>query len=451
VNFQVDAYTRSLLPTMYTWTVRSKDGEVVMSKNINAESSHFMYVFPADGKGINTYTVNLKAELADICTSDSTLSLNVNPMPVSDFTIDTLEIDCNMMLLEVNAVQKGLLEYTWTIHKDGMIINDNTSGDKFSYKVSRPGSESPGSDLSFDLQTSNYAFCESDTTSMSILVPAKPNLLASFLANRETQIFPNSTVTVNNTSTRSDAIHSWDFGDGTTSSDEIPESHNYENPGNYTIKLHLEEDYCVSIDSVNIYIQPTAPVADFSFDTAKGCAPLTVNFTNLSKYGNPEAYRWYFGEGEGISNSENPTHVYYEPGIYSVKLEATNETGVTDAAVKPSIIEVFVVPHADFTVRPETVKLPDDPIHLTNLSFEADSYYWEFGDGGNSIDFEPTHTYLDTGKYDIMLIAKTEKGCMDTVVYENIVEVIDGNEIQIPNAFTPNLDGPTGGSRYGNG
>ena len=134
-----------------------------------------------------------------------------------------------------------------------------------------------------------------------------------------------------------------------------------------------------------------------------------------------------------------------------MKLEATNETGVTDAAVKPSIIEVFVVPHADFTVRPETVKLPDDPIHLTNLSFEADSYYWEFGDGGNSIDFEPTHTYLDTGKYDIMLIAKTEKGCMDTVVYENIVEVIDGNEIQIPNAFTPNLDGPTGGSRYGNG
>ena len=138
VNFQVDAYTRSLLPTMYTWTVRSKDGEVVMSKKINADSSHLMYSFPAEGKGINTYTVNLKAELADICVSDSTLSLNVNPMPTSDFTIDTLEIDCNMMLLEVNAVQKGLLEYKWTINKDGMIINDNTSGDKFSYKVSRP-------------------------------------------------------------------------------------------------------------------------------------------------------------------------------------------------------------------------------------------------------------------------------------------------------------------------
>jgi gliding motility-associated-like protein len=32
-----------------------------------------------------------------------------------------------------------------------------------------------------------------------------------------------------------------------------------------------------------------------------------------------------------------------------------------------------------------------------------------------------------------------------------MVEVIEGNEILIPNAFTPNLDGSTGGSRYSSG
>ena len=115
------------------------------------------------------------------------------------------------------------------------------------------------------------------------------------------------------------------------------------------------------------------------------------------------------------------------------------------------IIEVFPVPHADFSIRPETVKLPEDPIFTTNLSFEADTYQWDFGDGTISNEFEPSHVYVDTGRYDITLIASSEKDCHDTVTYENIVEVIDGNEILIPNAFTPSLDGPTGGSRYTDG
>ncbi|MCK5207563.1 MAG: PKD domain-containing protein, partial [Cyclobacteriaceae bacterium] len=215
--------------------------------------------------------------------------------------------------------------------------------------------------------------------------------------------------------------------------------------------LNLEEDNCESMDFVNIFIQPATPEADFTFDPGKGCAPLTVNFTNLTKFGDPESYKWYFGQGEGITNEEHPTHTYYEPGVYSVKLEASNEAGITDAAVKRLIIEVFPNPHSDFQIRPETVKLPEDPIYTTNLSFEADSYFWDFGDGAISTEFEPSHVYMDTGRYDIMLIAKTVKGCIDTVVYEDIVEVIDGNEILIPNAFTPSLDGPTGGSRYTNG
>jgi gliding motility-associated-like protein len=213
----------------------------------------------------------------------------------------------------------------------------------------------------------------------------------------------------------------------------------------------LEQDFCESTDTVHVYIQPTAPIADFSADPPQGCAPLTVQFTNLTKYGDPSMYRWHFGDGEGVSKAEHPSHTYYEPGIYSVKLEATNESGITDAAVKRFLIEVFPVPHADFSVRPETVKLPDDPIYTTNLSFDADTYFWDFGDGGTSTEYEPSHSYTELGKYDIMLIAQTEKGCADTAIYESIVGVIEGNEIRIPNAFTPSLDGPSDGNRFNSG
>ena len=450
VNFQVDDFTKSLLPTEYSWTILNKD-TIIRNETINATKSEFTHTFVAEGNGINGYSIELNAVIKDICVGDSTLLVNVNPIPKSTFSIDTLEFGCEKMVLEINASQKGLLEYSWIINKGGMIFMNSSYGDNFVYEVSRPAPASSNLDLTFDLRTSNYAFCESSVTSKPMIVPSEPQLNADFLANPEIQVFPNSTITVNNTSTRSDAVHFWDFGDGTSNSDEHPEPHVYEKPGNYTIKLRLDENNCESEDSVHIYIQPTAPIADFTFDPGKGCAPLTVNFTNLTQYGDPEAYRWYFGEGEGISTSEHPTHTYYEPGIYSVMLEASNESGITDAAVKRLIIEVFRVPHADFSIRPETVKLPEDPIFTTNLSFEADSYQWDFGDGMKSTEFEPSHIYIDTGRYDITLIAGTEKGCYDTVTYENIVEVIDGNEIVIPNAFTPSLDGPTGGSRYTDG
>ncbi len=450
VNFQVDDFTRSLLPNDFTWTVSYQDSVILKEKN-PASNSQFKHTFDAVGKGINSYKVNLTADINDICSADSTLSINVNPIPESGFDIDTLDIGCDYMVIEVNALQKGLVNYSWMITKGSYIYMIDTLEDNFTYQIQRPGPTSENLNVKIDLQTANYAFCESDVTAHSIIVPAEPQLTASFVANPEIMIYPNATVTINNTSTRTNANHIWDFGDGIVSNDENPKPHIYERPGNYTIKLNLDELFCESEDSVNIYIQPTVPEADFTFDPGKGCAPLTVNFTNLTKYGNPDSYLWYFGQGEGTSTAEHPTHTYYRPGVYSVKLEANNESGITDAVVKRLIIEVFPVPSADFMIRPETVKLPEDPIYTTNLSFLADAYLWDFGDGSNSIEIEPTHTYLDTGRYDITLIARTSKGCADTIVYENIVEVIEGNEIQIPNAFTPSLDGPTGGSRYSNG
>jgi gliding motility-associated-like protein len=328
---------------------------------------------------------------------------------------------------------------------------NSSYGDNFIYEVERPAPDSPNLDLAISLRTSNYAFCESGENSAYVMISPKPMLNAALEATPEVQVYPDATISLKNTSLHSNAVHHWDFGDDNTSALVNPLSHTYEKAGNYVIKLKLEESNCLSEDSVYIYIQPAAPIADFSFDPGQGCAPLTVNFTNHTQYGDPDFYRWYFGEGERAVTSEHPSHTYYEPGVYSVKLEASNSAGVTDFAIKKLIIEVFANPHADFSIRPETVKLPEVPIYTTNLSLDAEQFYWDFGDGNFSDEFEPSHIYVDTGRFDITLIASTAKGCIDTVTYENIVEVIEGNDITIPNAFTPSLDGPTGGSRYMDG
>jgi PKD repeat protein len=79
------------------------------------------------------------------------------------------------------------------------------------------------------------------------------------------------------------------------------------------------------------------PVADFEADVTTGNAPLTVHFTDKS-IGNPTEWLWNFGDGTN-STEQNPTHIYSNPGSYTVSLKATNESG-SDTKTKQNYITV---------------------------------------------------------------------------------------------------------------
>lgn len=66
-----------------------------------------------------------------------------------------------------------------------------------------------------------------------------------------------------------------------------------------------------------------APVANFSYSGA-GLAPSTVSFTNQST--NATSYSWDFGDG-GTSTSANPSHIFLQGGVYTVRLTATGSGG----------------------------------------------------------------------------------------------------------------------------
>ncbi len=70
--------------------------------------------------------------------------------------------------------------------------------------------------------------------------------------------------------------------------------------------------------------QPVPPVANFSSNVTEGYAPLSVQFTDLSK--NTVEWRWNFGDG-ATSTEQNPVHTYYTAGIYSVNLTVSNAKG----------------------------------------------------------------------------------------------------------------------------
>lgn len=71
----------------------------------------------------------------------------------------------------------------------------------------------------------------------------------------------------------------------------------------------------------------------------------------------------------------------------------------------PKIAASFATPEQKI-VAPATVK-------FTNTSVNAESYEWDFGDGGTSTEANPSHTYNRSGNYSVVLKAK--KGNKTTV------------------------------------
>ncbi len=260
---------------------------------------------------------------------------------------------------------------------------------------------------------------------------------------------PDQNIVFSNQSQRADIFH-WDFGDGASSNEKDP-VHAYEASGNYTVTLIVQNDLgCSDTLSKPIFIEPLVPEVDFSYAPPTGCRPLTVHFRNLSRYAAPGAYRWSFGQGQGVSTEENPSYTYYEPGVYTVTLEASNSIGVTATETKEFSVEVYENPIAAFNLRPDKAFLGED-IYLVNLSVNGTAYFWDFGDGLTSTDREPTHRYDQPGTYDITLIAQNEHGCADTLKKVGAVLIEKGGKIKVPNAFTPNTSGPGGSDGSGAG
>lgn len=277
-------------------------------------------------------------------------------------------------------------------------------------------------------------------------IKAYPEINAYFTANPLNQSLPNSTVSIYNATNAGNWTYSWDYGDGKgTEAVKDPPAYVYETYGVYEIKLVVSNGPCKSDYSRTVVIDPVPPVVDFDCDPKKGCRPLTVRFKNLSTFADEDSYSWDFGDNQGSSSAKEPVYTYTEPGIYSVSLTASNKLGKSVVKEKKYLIEVYDNPYAKFEVRPRQVYIPDMPVNVTNFTFGADTYQWEFGDGAVYQDYEPEHYYKEAGEYNITLIAQNDKGCADTVVVESAAEAIEGGRIHVPNVFTPSPDGPSGG------
>ena len=196
-------------------------------------------------------------------------------------------------------------------------------------------------------------------------------------------------------------------------------------------------------------LTPCDPIdADFVGTPTTGTAPLTVQFTDKST-GNPTMWSWDFGDsdspipmetcsGSGCTNVANPSHTFTLPGVYTVKLTASNQCGSSDTAVREAYVVVSPACEidADFVATPSSGTSPLT-VQFTDTSTGSPTMWkWDFGDGaipmetcsGSGCDngANPVHTYLEPGTYTVTLTASNQQGCTDTVTKDELCRCHSG-------------------------
>ena len=166
--------------------------------------------------------------------------------------------------------------------------------------------------------------------------------------------------------------------------------------------------------------------ADFDIIKKNGCAPFVAKFIDISSGGS--SWTWDFGNGF-TSNEQNPTHVYAEPGFYTISLTVSDSTG-SNKEIKSNLIRVNASPIADFKVNDQLGCSPHTA-HFTDLSIPTSgtitNWFWSFGNGKTSTLQNPSTTYTEIKDFPVYLKITDGNGCESSVSKSNYIK-LDGPE-----------------------
>jgi spore germination protein YaaH/PKD repeat protein len=155
-----------------------------------------------------------------------------------------------------------------------------------------------------------------------------------------------------------------------------------------------DSNNCIGTDSIDLmFINPNPIiVGDSAFCTNGG----QIYVTSTSPL---TAVNWNTGQTKDSINADSS-------GYFFVTVADTNGCQSTSDSVY-----IYVGnPTADFSYYVDTNK----SVMFTNLTQNGTTYTWDFGDGNNSQDKNPNHTYTVDSIVDVMLISNYGK-CSDTI------------------------------------
>ena len=214
----------------------------------------------------------------------------------------------------------------------------------------------------------------------------------------------------------------WQFSHGEEIAAWVP-TVSFPGYGSYTGRFILNPGQeCTDTALLAIELHPS-PTADFQ-STYDPCVAGPVAYYDRSTGGTPPySHAWQLGDGL-IDSIADPVAQYTAPGIFPVALAVADANGCADTLTRP--VDYRPAP-AVLVVAPD-VRAGCVPLAVTfqDRSLPVDSTYtldWAFGDGTVGAGRDPSHTYADTGVYDVALRIESPLGCLIDTVFRELVAV----------------------------
>jgi len=278
--------------------------------------------------------------------------------------------------------------------------------------------------------TTSYIVAAQDafgcTVKDTITVAVKPTPVATFTATPAVVcIGTDNTLTFTGTAGPTASYNWYNFAgaavQGGTGNGAGPHNIRFAAAGQYTLQLQITDDGCTSAaTSQNITVQQ-APVATFTVSKSPICAgeTTTINFTGSTSNAAVPTWNW----GGGVVQSGTGFGPYVVRYQRNGAITLTIQDGVCTTTATPANVRAIIMPEPDFTTDLITGCTPVE-ISFTNASTSADTYQWTLGDGSQTNEKNPVHTYTNPGVYTVVLTATAQGQCTKTITKTALINIL---------------------------
>lgn len=359
----------------------------------------------------------------NLCTTTVSHPFVVYNGPLASFTVPE-QLGCSPFEVCFSNTTTGGNFYSWNF---GNGNTSNNSGPCHTYT----NVSSEAQLFTVSLIAQNMQLC-ADTFLYDIIVAPQPS--SEFELLGEESCYSPQTLGVNNTSEFANG-YEW-YVNGQLQSQVVSPQLVFDGVGEYQVQLVTSNQFGCEATSEDTYFIHPLPVNGFEALPLAGCMPLEVNFENAVS--GAVEFLWEFGDG-GSSETANPSYIYASSGVYDVSLIATTDMGCSDTLTFDDYVTVYSLPSAFFTTDPTETSILMPDVLFYDLSIDAVSWLYQFGDGTTAALPNVMHRYSTPGFWNATLTVYNAQGCRSD--YSDVVIINDLFQVFVPNAFTPDGDG----------